>query len=170
MAHNLHKAKLIHHNSFLSPSCSKTRLFTRVAACSGEPDTNPDLGNLLMLLCIPIFKITRYPYQEGSRGTQFKNRGLRPKVIHVRHNSLAHKQAPNTVLDKLQVAGTSHSTSPLKAFSLHLFLRLGSRGLLHEWVSFPCHAQAGLVRAADNPAPVGRGSPYHLPSSQDAPQ
>ena len=126
IAHDLHKAKLINRNCFLWPSCSKTRLFTRVAACSGEPDTNPELGNLLMLFCIPIFQITRYPYQEGSRGTQFKNLGLRSKVVHIRHNPPAHKQAPNTALDKLQVAGTSCSTSPLKAFSLGLFLRLGS--------------------------------------------
>lgn len=140
IAHDLHKAELINHNRFLWPSCSKTRLFTGVTACSGEPDTNPELGNLLMLLCIPIFQITRYPYQEGSQGTQFKNLVLRPKVVRVRHNPPAHMQAPNTALDELQAGGTSHSTGPLKGFSLRLFLRLGSRALLHEWVSFPAHA------------------------------
>lgn len=132
IARDLHKAKLINHNCFLWPSCSKTRLFTRAAACSGKLDTNLELGNLLMWLCIPIFQITWYPYQEGSWGTQFKNQGLKPKVVHVRHNPPAHKQAPNTALDKLQVASTSHSTSPLKAFSLCLYLRLGSPALLHE--------------------------------------
>lgn len=86
IALDLHEAKLINHNCFLWPSRSKTRLFTRVTACSGDPSTNPELGNLLMLLCIPIFQITRYPYQEGSQGTQFKNLGLRPKVVRVRHN------------------------------------------------------------------------------------
>lgn len=121
------------------------------------------LGNLLMLLCIPIFQRTRYPYQEGSWGTQFKNLGLRPKVVRVRHNPPAHKQAPNTALYQLQAAGTSHSNSPLKAFSLCLFLRLVSQTLLHKWVSFPRHAWAGLVRAADTLAPAVRGSPYRLP-------
>lgn len=167
IAHDLHKVKLINHNCFLWPSCSKTSMFTRAAARSGEPDTNPELGNLLMLLCIPIFQVTRYPYQEGSRWTQFKNLGLRPKVVHIRHNPPAQKQAPNTALNKLEVSGTSCSTSPLKAFSFCLFLRLGSRALLHQWVSFPPHAQAGLVRAADSPALAGRGSPYRLPSPQE---
>jgi len=100
IGHDLHMAKLIDHNCFLWASCSRTRLFTRAAACSGEPDTNTELGNLLMLLCIPVLQITRYPYQEGSQATQFRHRGLSPKVARVRHNPPAHKQAPNTALDK----------------------------------------------------------------------
>lgn len=77
IALDLHKVKIIHHNCFLWPSGSKTRLFTWMAACSGETDANPELRNLLIRLCIPVLQITWYPYQEGSWGTQFKNPGLR---------------------------------------------------------------------------------------------
>lgn len=59
-----------------------------MAACCGETDAKPELGNLLMQLCIPVLQITWYPYQEGSWGTQFKKAGLRPKVVHVRHKAL----------------------------------------------------------------------------------
>lgn len=88
IALDLQKVKIIHQNCFLWPSGSKTRLFTRMAACSGQTDANAELAKLLMLLCIPVFQITWYPYQEGSWGTQFKNPGLRAKVAHVRHNPL----------------------------------------------------------------------------------
>lgn len=101
IAHDLHKTKLINHNSFLWPSCNKTTLFTRTAAHSGEAYTHLSLGNLLMLLYIPALQITRYSYLEGSRKTQFKNQGLRPKVVRITHNPPTHEQAPNNALNKL---------------------------------------------------------------------
>lgn len=65
------------------------------------------------------------------------------------------------------MASTFHSTSPLKGFSLCLFLRLGSRALLHKSVSFSSHTPAGLVRATDTPKPPARRSPYPLPSTKE---
>lgn len=164
IALDLHKVKIIHHNCFLWPSGSKTRLFTWMAACSGETDANPELRNLLIRLYIPVLQITWHPYQEGSWGTQFKNPGLRPKVARVRHNCPAHKPAPNTVLGKLQVAGTSHSISPLKAFSLVYF---------QGWVlQLCCTSESAFLPIPEgwwglHTPPAGRQSPYRLPSLQE---
>lgn len=106
---DLHKPKLINHNRFLWPSCNKTRLFTRAAARIGETYTDSELGNLLMLLCIPTLQITRYPYQEGSRGTQFKTQGLRPKVaaLHTTHPLGSKLQAKRSINSALQLAKAS---------------------------------------------------------------
>lgn len=93
-----------------------------MAACSGESDANPELGNLLMQLCIPVFQITWYPYQEGSWGTQFKSPGLRPKVVCVKTQFPAHKPAPSTVLGKLKQPAHPTVLAHWKPFPLFIFI------------------------------------------------
>lgn len=154
---DLHKPKLINHNRFLWPSCNKTRLFTRAAARIGETYTDSELGNLLMLLCIPTLQITHYPYQEGRQGTQFKTQGLRPKVaaLHTTHPLGSKLQAKRSINSALQLA---------KASGKHILRHQPMESLLPAFIfkaGFPSRAVGVTQCCSPHPSWSGEGHGHH---------
>lgn len=160
IALDLHKVKIIHHNCFLWPSGSQTRLFTRM--CSGETDAKPELGNLLMAAlhsCIPDNLICLSGRQLGNtvQEGRFETKGCS-----------CHTQRPAQSL--LQTRRSANSRWPAhptalahwKPFPLFIFKAgFSSSPAQVSQLSSPHQRAAHMSQLA------GRGSPCYLSSLQE---